>query len=165
MSMLIADKIESLQNSSLSGTKGLLFALISITFVLYIYRNVIVVNAEFVLVLILLISSYVVYRIKHKMPKAIWVWTGLLVLYWLTTFVATFVHDSPEKRALTVLSVASLSWVFIILTMATYKLKPGLDFFWYLMLVGGTVALSLGVLDAYEYGWFHSGMDHLRLGQ
>jgi len=164
MSVLMADKTEGLQNSSFSGTKGLLFVLISITFVLYVYRNVIVVNAEFVLVLILLISSFAVYKIKHKMPKAIWVWTGLLVLYWLTTFVATFAHDSPEKRALTILSVVSLSWVFIILTMAIYKLKPGLDFFWYLMLIGGTVALSLGILDAYEYGWFNSGVNNLRLG-
>mgnify|MGYP006959934742 FL=1 len=158
--MLIVDKIGTGKISIFRGTKGVLFFLIVITFVLYVYRNVIVANAEFVLILILLVSSFALYKIKHKIPKAIWIWAGLLALYWLTTLVATFAHESPGKRALTVLSTATLIWVFIALVVAIYKLRPSLDFFWYLMLIGGTVAFSLGVVDAYEYGWFHSGMDY-----
>ena len=160
----MANKQEIHLRNDLSWSKGVLFSLIAITFILYVYRNVIVVNVEFVLVSILLLSSFVVFKIKGSLPTAIWIWSGLLVLYWLTTLVATYAHDSPEKRALTILSVVSLSWIFIALTMAFYKLKPGLDFFWSLIMIGGTVALSLGILDAYEYGWFHSGMNNVRLG-
>lgn len=162
--MLSADKVGTGENSIFRYTKSVLFFLIIITFVLYVYRNVIVINVEFVLILMLLASTFFLYKVKCKMPKAIWIWAGLLVLYWLTTLVSTFTHELPGKRALTILNVVSLSWVFIVLTMAVYKLKPGLDFFWYLMLIGGTVAFSLGALDAYEYGWFYVGMDHLRLG-
>ncbi|BCN93945.1 hypothetical protein THMIRHAM_17300 [Thiomicrorhabdus immobilis] len=160
----MTDRIMALPNREYRGTIRLLFFLIAITFILYVYRNVISVNVEFVLVLILLISSFTLYKIKDKVPREIWIWVGLLVLYWLTTLVATFAHESPEKRALFVLSVVSLSWVFIGLTIALYKLKPGLDFFWYLMLIGGSIALSVGVLDAYEYGWFNSGIGSQRLG-
>ncbi len=140
------------------------FFLLAITFVLYIYRNVIVFNVEFILVLICLLSSLVIFKIKKEIPNAIWVWSGLLVLYWLTTLMVTFAHDSPEKRAITVLSVVSLSWVFLALTIALYKLRPSFDFFWYLMVIGGVVAVSLGFLDAYEYGWFSSGINGFRLG-
>lgn len=156
--------IKRLPSNEFSWSKGILFSLIAITFILYIYRNVIVVNVEFVLVSILLLSSFVVFKIREGLPTAIWVWTGLLALYWLTTLVATFAHETPEKRALTVLSVVSLSWIFMALTAAIYKLRLSVDFFWYLMVIGGLVALSLGILDAYEYGWFHSGIDNLRLG-
>ncbi len=160
----MADKKEIHPRNDFSWSKSVLFCLIAITFILYVYRNVIVTNVEFVLVSILLLSSFVVFKIRGSLPTAIWIWSGLLALYWLTTLVATYAHVSPEKRALTILAVVSLSWVFIALTAAVYKLKLGLDFFWSLMVVGGAVALSLGVLDAYEYGWFHSGMNDLRLG-
>ncbi|MEA1989491.1 MAG: O-antigen ligase family protein [Pseudomonadota bacterium] len=160
----MTDKIMLLSSTEYRGPIRLLFSLIAVTFVLYVYRNVITVNVEFVLGLILFLSAFVLYKIKCQVPLSIWGWTGLLVLYWLTTLVATFAHESPEKRALFVLSVASLSWVFIGLTIALYKLKPGLDFFWYLMLIGGSVALSLGILDAYEFGWFNSGLGSQRLG-
>lgn len=160
----MTDKIIVLPSRECRGTIRLLFFLIAITFILYVYRNVISVNVEFVLGLMLFLSGYVLYKIKSKVPLAIWGWISLLVLYWLTTTVSTFAHESPEKRALFVLSVVSLSWVFIGLTTALYKLKPGIDFFWYLMLIGGSVALSLGILDAYEFGWFNSGVGSQRLG-
>jgi O-antigen ligase len=158
------DMGKRLPSNEFNWSKGILFSLIAITFILYVYRNVIVFNVEFVLVAILLLSSFVVFKIKGRLPTAIWIWSGLLILYWLTTFVATYAHDSPDKRALTILAVVSLIWIFIALTAAVYKLKLGVDFFWSLMVVGGIVALSLGVLDAYEYGWFHSGIDDVRLG-
>lgn len=164
MVMLMVDKKKTLEMYDFNWTKVSIFFLIVITFVLYVYRNVVETNVEFILVLILMISSFTIFKIRKKVPNEIWIWSAILVFYWLTTLVATFAHESPEKRALTVLSTATLIWVFIALVVAIYKLRPNLDFFWALMVIGGAVALSLGVLDAYEYGWFHSGIGDLRLG-
>lgn len=150
----------------LIGLRRVLFFLISITFILYMYRNVVALNVEFIFVFIFLVSIFVFLKVKKAwvIPKPIMLWVVLLFFYWISTIVATYAHPDPNSRALGVLNVASLSVFFVILTIALYKLKAGLNFFWYLMLMGGVVALSLGILDAYQYGWFSSGVDGSRLG-
>lgn len=160
MTIIISDQSTAMD----SKIKWTLFSLISIVFVLYIYRNVVVLNAEIVLIIIFTLTVWIIWRRNEPITKAIWVWCCLLLLYWFVTLIATYAHYPPGKRALTILGVASLVWVFAALTIALYRLRPNIDFFWGLTLVGGVVALSLGVFDAYELGWFSSGFFSDRLG-
>lgn len=142
-----------------------MFIMLSLTFIGYIYRDIIPLNFEPILLLMTIVGIwFVATSHKRKIDKRIWVWISVLVFYWLTSVFSSIYHAPLMERADSVLNVVHATWIFIVISFVVLLLKPKIDYFWWLMIVGALVAISLACLEAYQLGWFENGVGNENLG-
>ncbi|MBE0494586.1 MAG: O-antigen ligase family protein [Thiomicrospira sp.] len=119
-------------------------------------------NFEILYLPILIFGIYVwrKYQNEIALPKTLKVWFYILFFYWTFTVISSFTHWPLGSTAWANLNIAHNVFIFMLLGIAIYVLKPSVDFFWAFMGLAGVAVISLFVMEVHAVG----GLDALERG-